>query len=121
VLYQHWLVDRIIRYDNVQRAWGVGFAGRAVWEALRPQLGAATAPRRAAAAVILLGGIGFGAANEVLEYILTKVLPETNVGGYENTARDLIANLVGATAAAVLTVRALPQPGWRSQSRSSPS
>ncbi len=109
VLYQHWLVGRAVRFDNLQHAWGFGFAGRAVWEALRPQLAGAPAPRLAAAAVIVLGGTGLGAANEVIEYVLTKVLPETNVGGYENTARDLVANLVGATAAAGLTARALPR------------
>jgi len=121
VLYQQWLVGRVVRYDNVQHAWGFGFAGRAVWEAMRAQLRAASAPRVVAVVVIVLGGMGLGAANEVFEYGLTKVLAETNVGGYENTARDLVANLVGATTAAAVTARAVGQPGRRSQSRSSPS
>jgi putative membrane protein len=102
VLYQRWLVGRVVRYDNVQHAWGFGFAGRAVWESLRPRLGTS---RAAAVAIVVLGGTGLGALNEVAEYALTKLLPETNVGGYENTARDLVANLVGATTAAVLTAR----------------
>lgn len=109
VLYQQWLLEGVVRSDNVQHAWGFGFVGRAVWESLSPQLAHAPAPRVAAVAVIVLGGTGLGAANEVVEYVLTQVLPETNVGGYDNTARDLIANLVGATAAAVLTARALPR------------
>jgi uncharacterized membrane protein YjdF len=110
VLYQQWLVGRVVRYDNVQHAWGFGFAGRAVWESLRPQLAGAPAPRAAAATVIVLAGTGLGAANEVIEYFMTVMLPETNVGGYVNTARDLIANVVGAVTAAVLTARGLP-PG----------
>ncbi len=106
VLYQRWLVGRVLRFDNLQHAWGFGFAGRAVWEALRPQLG--PAPSRAAAvALVVLGGTGLGALNEVIEYVLTKLLPETNVGGYENTARDLVANLTGSGVAAALTVRGL--------------
>ena len=109
VLYQQWLVGRVIRFDNVQHAWGFGFAGRAVWESLRPQLAGAPAPRLAAASMIVLGGVGLGAGNEIIEYLLTKLLPETNVGGYENTARDLVANLVGAVLAAGLTARALPR------------
>jgi uncharacterized membrane protein YjdF len=107
VLYGQWLVGRTVRYDNVQHAWGFGIAGRVVWEALRSQLSAATRPRLVAAVIVLLGGLALGAVNEVVEYVLTKTLPETNVGGYENTARDLVANLVGATIAAALTARSV--------------
>lgn len=110
VLYQQWLIPGVLRYDNLQHAWGFGFAGRAVWEFLRPQLGGSAASRAAAVVIIVLGGTGLGALNEVIEYLLTKLLPETNVGGYENTARDLVANLVGAGAAAVATARGLPPP-----------
>ena len=46
--------------------------------------------------------MGFGAANEVVEFIATRVLPETNVGGYENTGWDLVSNTVGCLVAAVL-------------------
>lgn len=109
VLYEQWLLDRIVRYDNLQHAWGFGFVGRAVWEGLRAQLAKAPDPRLAAAVVIVSAGCGLGAVNEVVEYLLTKILSETNVGGYENTARDLVANLVGATTAAILTARALPR------------
>jgi len=51
-------------------------------------------------------GMGFGAANEVVEFAATLMLPGTNVGGYENTGWDLVANLVGClVAAAVISVR----------------
>ena len=46
--------------------------------------------------------LGFGALNEVIEFIATLLVPETNVGGYRNTGWDLIANLCGATIAAAL-------------------
>jgi hypothetical protein len=45
--------------------------------------------------------MGFGAANEVVEFIATITLPGTNVGGYENTGWDLVANLVGCLLAAL--------------------
>jgi hypothetical protein len=48
------------------------------------------------------GGMGFGALNEVVEFVAVLTLPETNVGGYENTGWDLVANLVGCVLAAVL-------------------
>ena len=50
-------------------------------------------------------GMGVGALNEVIEFLATLALPDTNVGGYHNTGRDLIANLLGAATAAVVVVR----------------
>jgi hypothetical protein len=47
-------------------------------------------------------GMGFGAVNEVVEFAATLMLPGTNVGGYENTGWDLVANLVGCLAAATM-------------------
>jgi hypothetical protein len=42
--------------------------------------------------------------NEVVEFIAVLTIPNTNVGGYENTGWDLVANLVGASTA-VLMIR----------------
>ena len=46
--------------------------------------------------------LGFGALNEVVEFVATLLVPETNVGGYRNTGWDLVSNLSGATIAATL-------------------
>ena len=105
-LYQWWPVDGVVRYDNLQHAWGFGFVGLATWEVLRPRL----APRAEDAGwvagwVVVLGASAFGAANEILEYLLTLTLTQTNVGGYDNTARDLVANLLGGVAVGVWTAR----------------
>lgn len=107
VLYEQWLVGRVVRYDNVQHAVGFGFVGRAVWETLRRAVAGAHEPRRIAGVLVLLAGVAAGALNEIVEYALTLILPETNVGGYDNTARDLIANLVGSAAAAFVTARSI--------------
>ena len=53
-------------------------------------------------AICVAAGMGFGAANEVVEFIATRVLPETNVGGYENTGWDLVSNTAGCLIAAGL-------------------
>ena len=42
------------------------------------------------------------ALNEVIEFFATLSMPKTNVGGYINTGWDLVANLVGSSAAALL-------------------
>ena len=44
-------------------------------------------------------GQGVGAFNEVVEFAASHLLAATNVGGYENTGRDLVANLLGTAVA----------------------
>lgn len=96
LLYQHWLVDGVVRYDNLQHAIGFGFVGRATWEALGRRLAPVVDDRPVVAWwLVVLGASAFGAVNEIVEYVLTLTLESTSVGGYDNTARDLVANLVG--------------------------
>ena len=99
VLYQLWLVDGVLRYDNLQHAVGFGFVGRAMWEALQDRLAPSERDRPSIAMwIVVLAAAAAGAVNEIVEYLLTLVLPEHQVGGYDNTARDLIANLLGGLA-----------------------
>jgi len=51
--------------------------------------------------VLVMAGLGAGALNEIIEFIATILVPETNVGGYFNTSLDLISNLIGAILAMV--------------------
>lgn len=102
------------RYDQLTHAFGFFAATLACYEAVvaaasggaaapghsRPDL--RPAPRSLSAAAALMG-IGLGAINEVLEFVVTLLVPEHNVGGYTNTGWDLVANAIGATAAALLT------------------
>ena len=41
-------------------------------------------------------GLGFGGLNEIIEFGATVISPNTGVGGYVNTALDLVADLIGA-------------------------
>lgn len=95
----------VLKFDQVVHAYGFGLVTWICWQGLsrafvrrgvpaRPTLGLLT--------LCLAAGMGFGAANEVVEFLATRVLPETNVGGYVNTGWDLVANLVGCLIAAVL-------------------
>ncbi len=45
--------------------------------------------------IIVFAGLGLGALNEIIEFIVTVLVPETNVGGYVNTALDLVFDLIG--------------------------
>ncbi len=46
--------------------------------------------------VILLSSIGIGALNEIAEFMPVLLLKNTGVGGYYNTAWDLVSNTIGA-------------------------
>ena len=110
VLYQQWLVDGVLRYDNLQHAVGFGFVGRAIWETLQHRLAPPERDRPGVAMwIVVLAAAAAGAVNEIVEYLLTLVLPEHQVGGYDNTARDLIANLLGGLAVGWWTRRRIGQ------------
>jgi hypothetical protein len=49
-----------------------------------------------------LTAMGIGALNEVVEFIAKVFIPDTNVGGYNNTALDLVMNALGATIGAII-------------------
>ena len=62
---------------------------------LRPELA-----RGGVAVMVVLAGLGVGAVNEIAEFFASQLV-DTNVGGYQNTGWDLVADLVGAVVAAV--------------------
>ena len=105
VLYSWWLWtdgngNGRLKYDHVVHALGFGATTWACWQALRFGL-IDRRPSLGNMVICLAAGIGFGAFNEILEFIATLMGP-TNVGGYVNTSWDLVANFAGATVAAVL-------------------
>jgi hypothetical protein len=101
VLYNLWLIPGLLKYDQLVHAYGFGVTTGVCWESLRPAL-EDPRPRPGPLVLCAAGGMGFGALNEVVEFVAVLTLPETNVGGYENTGWDLVANLVGCVLAAVL-------------------
>lgn len=95
-----------VRYDNVVHFFGFGVAGIACWEALSHFTVWAVRPSaRATALIVWLFGMGVGAVNEVVEFGVSQVVEDSNVGGYLNTGRDLVANLLGAAVAGLLVAR----------------
>jgi uncharacterized membrane protein YjdF len=113
VMYNAWIISGRIKYDHVVHAWGFGITTWVCWQGLRAALEARGAEARPSAGLLVLcaaGGMGFGALNEVIEFAATLLVPETNVGGYLNTGWDLVANLVGSTAAVTLIRLRRPAP-----------
>jgi len=114
VLYNAVLAPHV-RYDNVVHFFGFGVAGVACWETLRTFVSFTSEPSaRAAGLTVWLFGMGVGAVNEVVEFFVSQIVEDSNVGGYQNTGRDLVANLLGAAAGALLVSRRRRAPDVRS-------
>ncbi len=110
VLYSLWLIPDRLKYDQIVHAYGFGVTTWLCWHALTASMlrrfGIRLAPTFGILTLCAAAGVGFGALNEVIEFIAVLTIPNTNVGGYENTGWDLVANLAGAlTAATILRLR----------------
>lgn len=105
VLYSVWLIPGRLKYDHLVHAFGFGVTTWVCWQGLRGAFrrrGVVVYPAFGLLVLAVAGGLGFGALNEVVEFVATLLVPETNVGGYENTGWDLVANAIGAMVAAGL-------------------
>ena len=52
--------------------------------------------------IAISAAMGVGALNEIIEYIAVLTIPDNNVGGYHNTALDIVFNFVGALLAVLI-------------------
>ncbi|QDV35598.1 hypothetical protein [Tautonia plasticadhaerens] len=105
VLYNLWLVPERLKYDQLVHAYGFGLVTWICWQGMQRACGDRGVTIRPTVGLLTLcvaAGSGFGAANEVVEFAATRLLSETNVGGYVNTGWDLVANLIGCLIAAAL-------------------
>lgn len=59
-------------------------------------LASASASHYLLGVVAVLAAIGVGSLNEIIEFSTTILFASNGVGGYENTALDLVSNLCGA-------------------------
>ena len=105
VLYSLWLIPGYLKYDHVVHAYGFGTTTWVCWQGLRAAFRGVEKHVQPTFGLMVLaaaGGMGFGALNEVIEFVAVLLVPNTNVGGYMNTGWDLVANLTGTFVAAKL-------------------
>ncbi|MBN1869482.1 MAG: hypothetical protein JW847_02755 [Candidatus Omnitrophica bacterium] len=107
VLYNLWLIEGWIKFDQFVHAYGFGTATWLIWQVLQGTMSRkfnqALADIRPTGGLLFLcaiGSLGLGALNEIVEFLAMVLVPKTNVGGYVNTALDLVSNLIGALIAA---------------------
>ena len=91
----------IFRYDQLVHIIGFGVTTLVVFHILKPLLKPNLKRWTALSIVVVMAGFGFGALNEVVEFMATIFASRTGVGGYINTSLDLVSNLIGAVLAMV--------------------
>ncbi len=89
----------ILRYDQILHTFGFGVMTLMCHHLLRPFLKSEISRFRTLGLLIVLMGSGVGAINEIIEFTVVLTVPETGVGGYENTMLDLVFNLLGGIVA----------------------
>ena len=93
VLYGY-LIFPFLRFDQFVHAWGFGFATLLSYYIIRPSFNIKDNLKLGVFLVFI--GMGLGAINEIIEFIAVLSLPQTGVGGYENTMKDIVFNTFGA-------------------------
>ncbi len=91
----------ILKYDQAVHAYGFGVTAWVLHHLLTHHY---PATRGTATALVFpaLASMGLGAVNEIIEFSAVLMVPDTNVGGYINTALDLCFNAFGAVTAMVI-------------------
>lgn len=88
----------ILRYDQLVHLIGFGASTLLMHHLLKPALQhPVTTPVRHAI-VIVMAGLGVGALNEIIEFIVTIFVAQP-IGGFQNSMLDLIFDLIGAVLA----------------------
>jgi uncharacterized membrane protein YjdF len=97
----------LLKYDQLVHFFGFGVATLVLWHVLRRNFPALDGTKTIYAFAVL-GSMGLGVLNELIEFTAVLAFPDTNVGGYFNTALDLAFNTLGALTAAVLAAFLTP-------------
>lgn len=90
----------VLKFDQVVHFYGFFVATLVVWHLLRPHV--TNLYSVSVLLTVLFAGVGLGALNEIVEFLAVVAIPETGVGGYYNTALDLVFNMLGAVSAVLL-------------------
>ena len=90
----------ILKYDQLVHFFGFGVSTLVGFHLLKPYLNDKVNWKIVYSALVLIG-MGFGALNELVEFIAVILFDRTGVGGYYNSALDLTFNTLGAITAVV--------------------
>jgi hypothetical protein len=91
----------VLKYDQLVHAYGFGVTAWLLRHLLARHY-PATRGTWTLAVYPALGAMGLGAVNEIIEFGAVLSVPDTNVGGYDNLALDLVFNGLGAVVAVTI-------------------
>lgn len=91
----------ILKYDQFVHAFGFGITTLIGFHLVKPYLDLKKVNWKVLSPLLVLIGMGFGALNEIVEFLAVVIVPETGVGGYYNTMLDIVFNTIGAIIATV--------------------
>ncbi|MGH8990722.1 MAG: hypothetical protein ACRDZ7_04260, partial [Acidimicrobiia bacterium] len=101
ILYETWLIEGVLKFDQLAHAIISGVLTVALFQIL----GQCVDPRRAGpvprAMLALVATWGFGAANELFEFLSALRFADAYVGGFNNAGWDLVFNTFGSLMAAL--------------------
>ena len=101
ILYETWLVDGVLKFDQIAHAALSGIVTLACFQVLGHLLDPARAPVAVRATLATLVAWGFGAANELFEFLSALRFDDSYAGDLTNAGWDLAFNTAGSLAAAV--------------------
>lgn len=101
ILYETWIVRGVLKFDQLAHASICAVVTVAVFEVLGYVLDPDAAGPVARAVLASLVCWGFGAANELFEFLSALRFRDTFVGGLDNTGWDLAFNTIGSVTAAI--------------------
>jgi hypothetical protein len=108
IFYETWLVPGVLKFDQAAHAFISAVVTVAVFQALGHVVDDRRAGRGVRAIVAMLVCWGFGAANELFEFLSALRFPDAYVGGLANTGWDLAFNSLGGVLAALGCVALRP-------------
>ena len=89
----------ILRYDQVAHFFANYISTILLFILIKPQLKSPIKNWISLSVVIIMAGSGIGVMNEIIEFVAVIFTNNNGVGGYLNTALDLIFNLLGGISA----------------------
>jgi hypothetical protein len=104
ILYETWLIPGVLKFDQAAHAFISAVVTVAVFQALGHVIDDRRAGPGVRAIIAMMVCWGFGASNELFEFLSALRFPDAYVGGMDNTGWDLAFNALGGVLAAIACV-----------------
>jgi putative membrane protein len=102
VFYETWLVTGVLKYDQLVHFTISAVLTAVAFHVLGAWLGEQRCPHAVRASLAALVALGFGAGNEVFEFLSALRFHDAFVGGLDNAGWDLVFDAFGSACAAVV-------------------